>query len=55
MSTGKQDRDFLEDVVGTLLLENAIDWISRNMEPEDVFSTQDLDRWAKNNGYVEEE
>ena len=37
------------------LLETAIEWIRKNMEPEDVFSETDLQSWAENNGYVIDE
>jgi len=47
MSTSaKQDNEFLVDVVGTGLLENAMDWIARNLSPNDVFSEKDLVEWA---------
>lgn len=54
MTTAKQDRDFIEFVVTPYLLEMSIQWISENMEPRDVFSQEDLARWAKRNGYVKE-
>lgn len=53
MPTAKQDRDFAEAIVSpSMLLENAIEWIVRNLEPEDVFSETVLEKWAEANGYV---
>jgi hypothetical protein len=52
MTTASQDRQFLTEVVGTRLLEEAIDWIKNNLEPEDVFSDEKLHQWATNNDYV---
>ena len=49
MSTPAQDRGFLNDVVGSELLERAAVWIGRNMEPEDVFSESSLREHARNN------
>ena len=50
-TTTKQDQDFITQMISDTLLENAIEWISNNLEPEDVFSVKDLEYWAKANGY----
>lgn len=34
------------------LLEKALDWISYNLNPEDVFEHDDLVEWAKENDFV---
>jgi len=56
MTTAEQDRKFNEMLMPTLTqaasLQNAIDWISYNMNPENVFSASDLEAWAEDNGYV---
>ena len=52
MTTASQDRQFITEVVGTRLLEEAIDWIKSNLEPEDVFPREDLERWATTNDYI---
>lgn len=49
-TTSKQDRNFLDEVVGSAILERAIEWIRKNMEPEDVFGTEVLQEWAENAG-----
>lgn len=55
MTTAKQDADFLQSVISARLLEEAIDWISSNMNPEEVFSDEDLSFWAEQNGYIKED
>lgn len=47
-TTSKQDQDFLNDCIGTGLLESAIDWIKANLSPEDVFTEKELLSWASN-------
>lgn len=54
-TTVTQDREFIGSVIGTDLLESSIDWISKNMDPEDVFSASDLEGWAESNGYTKTE
>lgn len=49
MSTNaQQDKEFLHDVVDTGLLERAINWIKNNLEPDNVFSEDELLKWASN-------
>ena len=40
---------------GNDVLDYIIDWISCNLEVEDVFDTNDLEEWAESSGYVKEE
>lgn len=54
MTTQYQDKDFLGSVISKTLLEESIQWISSNMEPEDVFSDIQLAAWAEANGYTKE-
>lgn len=54
MTTTKQDRNFLDEVFGSSMLEKAIEWIASNMEPEDVFSERQLKEWADAAGLVED-
>ncbi len=51
MTTTRQDKEFLEDVISSTLLESAIDWITGNMAPDEVFHVSDLKTWAEENGY----
>lgn len=54
MTTSKQDEQFIKDILPDTLLELAIAWINKNMEPEDVFGWSQLESWARNSGFVEE-
>ena len=54
MTTGRQDRDFLEAIISNSLLEDATEWIQKNMEPEDIFNEQQLSTWAEDKGYTKE-
>ena len=55
MTTVTEDRNFIEYVINQHLLEKSIDWISVYLEPEDVFSKDQLREWANDNGMIEEE
>ena len=54
MSTAQQDRNFISSVISNTLLEDSIEWIKENMNPEDVFSDAQLEAWAKENGFIED-
>ena len=54
-TTSKQDRDFLESVISSSLLEDALSWIEENMEPADVFSEKVLEAWAVGRGMTLED
>ena len=36
-------------------MNDIIQWIKDNLEPQEVFSESQLEEWAKNNGFVEEQ
>jgi hypothetical protein len=44
-------REFLSTVVPDSLLEDTIDFISSNLEPEEVFDYEQLRDWAFANGF----
>jgi len=46
---------FIEHLISDDLLELAVDWISTDLEPDDVFTFAQLKEWAMSNGFVEEE
>ena len=46
-TSSSQDRNFLNDVIGVGLLETAIDWIKDNLNPEEVFDDDVLEKWAE--------
>ena len=50
-TTARQDSEFVSAVISPSLLEDAIDWIKSNLNPEDVFDEKSLDTWAEESGY----
>lgn len=34
--------------------DDVIEWVKNNLNPEDVFSTTQLDKWAESEGYVKQ-
>lgn len=55
MTTDRQDKEFISNVISKTLLEDAIEWIKSNMTPEDVFEASELSDWATSNGFVKDE
>jgi hypothetical protein len=51
MPTSSQDREFISAVIHGSLLDEAIEWISYELKPTDVFSHDKLEAWAKEAGY----
>ena len=54
MTTAKQDGQFIAVVISDRLLEESIEWIGKNLDPEDVFSENALAFWAEQNGFERE-
>lgn len=62
MPSTRQDKEFAEEmeqnldkiVMSNTSLDSAIDWISRNLNPDDVFSEKDLLNWAEINGLIKQ-
>jgi len=54
-TSAEQDSDFIDELIPGDLLEQAIDWIAANMNPDDVFSESDLNQWADDAGRPEAE
>jgi hypothetical protein len=60
MPTGSQDKNFAEAMrdsvdeikMSSSTLDNAIDWIKNNLDPDDVFTEKQLEKWALSNGYA---
>lgn len=55
MATVSENRDFVSMVIGDSLLDEAIDYIQSNLDPEDVFESSDLEYWAERNDYKKED
>jgi len=51
MIGSKDGKNFISSVVSDDLLSEAISWIASNLEPEDVFSEQQLSEWAIENDF----
>lgn len=49
----KQQRDFIDSTISQDILGDAIAWISASLSPEDVFTVNELEEWAYENGYAE--
>jgi hypothetical protein len=43
---------FLKEATPEDALDVAVDWIKENLAPDDVFSDEQLEEWAEDNGYV---
>lgn len=58
-SNKSDNSDFCKYTLGVPNLDNmldeAIDWIRHNREPNDVFDVLQLEDWAKENGFVHED
>lgn len=54
MATNNENKQFSEHMFSTYPLDNAIDWIGSNLEPDDIFAEKKLEEWALRNGFVKE-
>lgn len=54
MAAYTDNKKFADAILPQYLLDEAIQWIQSNMEPEDVFSNKQLEQWAIDSGYVSE-
>lgn len=49
-----EDPADIEAVIGQIHEGDLDQWIAQNRNPEDIFSTSDLEKWAESNGYTKE-
>lgn len=62
MPTNRQETDFaqvMKDSVdevkmSSTSLDNAIEWIQSQLDPDDVFTEKQLSNWAESNGYTKD-
>ena len=54
MATTKENDNFRDEIFSRYALDDAIDWINSNLEPEEVFNEKQLENWAIENGYIRE-
>lgn len=57
LNAQKTFESFFETVVGqhlnyAIMYDDCLEWIRQNLNPEDVFSTTQLDKWAESEGYI---
>jgi hypothetical protein len=45
----------IDIIKATVEGDELINIVSNNFQPEDVFSVEELEGWAKDNGFVKEE
>ena len=50
-TSARQDSDFAREVFSNIL-EEVVEWVADNLEPEDVYDPDRLEDWAEANGYV---
>jgi len=50
-----QDRDFIKEIIPSDLLEQSIQYIVNNFQPEEIYGDDKMHEWAKDNGYILEE
>jgi len=48
-------QDHIELSMSNAALDEAIDWIANELNPDDVFTDDKLERWAESNGYSKTE
>ena len=58
--TYQQEQNFRNTVanamnINTSLLEDMLEWIKNNLQPDDVFSVKELEDWALDCGFIKEE
>jgi len=54
-TSARQDSNFINEMFSTTLLEQAMQFIADNFEPEDIFEEDVMGQWAEDNGYIKEE
>lgn len=54
-TSARQDSNFINEMFSTTLLEQAMQFIVDNFEPEDIFEEDVMKQWAEDNGYIKEE
>lgn len=55
MASSTENKKFNDEVLPQWLLDDAIDWIKSNLNPDDVFDQRELEIWAEDNGMVHDE
>jgi hypothetical protein len=53
-TTSNQDRAFLSELFSSELLEQAMQFIVDNFEPEELYGLDTMKEWADDNGYIQD-
>lgn len=48
------NKNFMDSVLGSNVLEDAVEWIKNNLSPEEVFNEDELTQWALETGFIKE-
>ena len=54
-TTRLQEQKFIDAIMCSSPLDEAIEWIKDHMSPEDVFDESELSEWAHKNGWEKPE
>lgn len=49
-TSARQDKEFISAMVSSTLLEEVIEWIQGEFEPEQIFGEEKLKSWASDAG-----
>ena len=49
-SNTKMNNAFIADMLGVTFLDNAVEWVGDNLEPQEVFDNEDLIVWVSDHG-----
>ena len=55
MANTSQNQAFAAELYPSYPLDAAIEFIQENLSPDDVFSKSDLEIWAADNGFVQQD
>jgi len=55
MVSWRDNKNFVNSVLGSNVLEDAVEWIKNNLQPDEVFTEDELGTWAYENGFLKEE
>jgi hypothetical protein len=53
--SSKLKERFVEEIIPFGLLDEVVTWISEELAPEEVFFGEQLEEWARDNGFVKAE
>lgn len=51
MASAYENDQFAKTLLPTYPLDDAIEWIQKKMEPEDIFTVEQLEQWAADSGF----